>query len=55
MCNQEVLVAFVYRPLLFLLCLLPVIEAFRVLCKCDFLSLRNPACLDQSYKCKDDK
>ena len=53
MCNQEVLVGFVDRPVLFLLCLLQVSEAFRFLCKSDSLSLRDPACLDQSYKCKD--
>ena len=32
MCNQEVLGGFVNRPLLFLLCLLQELEAFRVLC-----------------------
>ena len=53
LCNQEVLVEFVDRPVLFLLCLLQVLEAFRFLCKSDSLSLRDPACLDQSYKCKD--
>ena len=53
MCNQEVLVEFVDRPVLFLLCLLQVLEGFHFLCKSDSLSLRDPACLDQSYKCKD--
>ena len=53
MCNQEDLGGFVNHPRLFLLCLLQVLEAFRFLCKSDSLSLRDPACLDQSYKCKD--
>ena len=53
MCNQEVLGGFVNRPLRLLLCLLQELKAFHVLRQSDSLSLRDPACLDQSYKCKD--
>ena len=52
MCNREVLIGFLNPPLLFLLRSHHVIQAFRVLCQSDSLSLRAFGCLGQSNESK---